>query len=381
MRRLVLRVAIAGIMNKIQVKVDPYLNQGLFYSPLSQPNVMLRSYAVNTKVFTPWIPATSNDHLMRALSTNTAINQSLRKSRSQVEKASSRYQPRANPSKHFPHADTGLKSAFRIHPRAGNAQRTLPTATYDSGGSSEDRIRGDALPGRTRDRRSRFLASTVPLGGYSRYESRYDASPLSTFTKHGRKLTRSKPTAAGSQYDYSEKPGGNRAARRELLFGRKPNPLRPQDSKNVHQSRSGFHQNAERQSLPRDDDNENLVMQKALKQDQVALGRSQQRSRKLPSEDLEKRNYRHDEAPIAIPYTTSASEFLYGTSVVKAALEAKRRRCYKLYMYDGDDRQVRDQDTTIRRIASDKDVVTQRVKGDWLHVMDKMSQGRPHNVC
>ena len=83
--------------------------------------------------------------------------------------------------------------------------------------------------------------------------------------------------------------------------------------------------------------------------------------------------------PVSIPYTTPASEFLYGTSVITAALLSSRRKLYKLYIYGGDNRVVHGQDQKIRELALKRGVVAERVKGDWLRLMDKMSAGRPHN--
>ncbi|KAJ8060079.1 hypothetical protein OCU04_011689 [Sclerotinia nivalis] len=87
--------------------------------------------------------------------------------------------------------------------------------------------------------------------------------------------------------------------------------------------------------------------------------------------------------PIAIPYTTPASEFLYGTSVVEAALNTRRRKTrklYKLYIHKGEDRHNGDRDGVLARLAQRKGVEVAIVKGhDWLRTLDKMSQGRPHN--
>ncbi|KAI4202346.1 MAG: hypothetical protein LQ348_001518 [Seirophora lacunosa] len=84
-------------------------------------------------------------------------------------------------------------------------------------------------------------------------------------------------------------------------------------------------------------------------------------------------------APLAIPYTTPASEFLYGHSVVTAALKFSRRKFYKLYLYNGDNAEVRGQDREVRKLALAANVEVTRVGNDWLRLMDKMSQGRPHN--
>lgn len=85
-------------------------------------------------------------------------------------------------------------------------------------------------------------------------------------------------------------------------------------------------------------------------------------------------------APISIPYTTPASEFLYGHSVVTAALKASRRKLYKLYLYNEQNAEVRGQDQQVRKLGLAAGVVVTRVGHEWLKLMDKMSKGRPHNV-
>ena len=88
---------------------------------------------------------------------------------------------------------------------------------------------------------------------------------------------------------------------------------------------------------------------------------------------------------LSIPYTTPASEFLYGTSVVAAALRSGRRQLYKLYVYKSSDnpdskksgRDARQQ--TLFRDAQRAGVRIVNVKADGVRLMDKMSHGRPHN--
>lgn len=85
--------------------------------------------------------------------------------------------------------------------------------------------------------------------------------------------------------------------------------------------------------------------------------------------------------PLSIPYTTPASEFLYGTSVVEAALHSQReprRKLYKLYIYTGENRAEADP-AGLERIAQRKGIKVARVGMDWLRILDKMSGGRPHN--
>ncbi|MCJ1475149.1 hypothetical protein MMC13_003809 [Lambiella insularis] len=83
--------------------------------------------------------------------------------------------------------------------------------------------------------------------------------------------------------------------------------------------------------------------------------------------------------PLSIPYTTPASEFLYGTSVVLAALRSPRRKLYKLYIYQGEHRAGDNQDEKVKKFALARGVEVFRVKNDWLSLLDKMSAGRPHN--
>lgn len=86
--------------------------------------------------------------------------------------------------------------------------------------------------------------------------------------------------------------------------------------------------------------------------------------------------------PLSIPYTTPASEFLYGTSVVEAALNSQkepRRKLYKLYIYTGESREKEVDPAGLERLARRKGIEVARVGLDWLRLLDKMSAGRPHN--
>ncbi|KAK2597462.1 hypothetical protein QQS21_005932 [Conoideocrella luteorostrata] len=83
--------------------------------------------------------------------------------------------------------------------------------------------------------------------------------------------------------------------------------------------------------------------------------------------------------PMIITYTTAASQFLYGKSVVKAALEQRRRQIYKLYVYRGENRRdSRDNDMMIH-LARSQGVPVTIVPHSDQRLMDKMSMGRPHN--
>ncbi|KAK3685471.1 hypothetical protein B0T22DRAFT_465753 [Podospora appendiculata] len=86
-----------------------------------------------------------------------------------------------------------------------------------------------------------------------------------------------------------------------------------------------------------------------------------------------------DNQPLSIPYTTAASQFLYGKSVVEAALQSSRRKLYKLYIYGGANRQNMAQDVAVENLARRKKVETIVLGEEGLRLMDKMSQSRPHN--
>jgi predicted rRNA methylase len=85
--------------------------------------------------------------------------------------------------------------------------------------------------------------------------------------------------------------------------------------------------------------------------------------------------------PDMIPYTTPASEFIYGTSAVEAALRCSRRQLYKLYIYQAAEEELSAGKVTIRKLALSKNIGVKMAFAGWDRLMDKMSAGRPHNGC
>ncbi|KAH6985954.1 hypothetical protein BKA56DRAFT_579468 [Ilyonectria sp. MPI-CAGE-AT-0026] len=83
--------------------------------------------------------------------------------------------------------------------------------------------------------------------------------------------------------------------------------------------------------------------------------------------------------PMTIKYTTAASQFLYGRSVVKAALEQGRRKLYNLYIYGGENRKDSKDNTIMTRLAKKHNIPITIVPNHEQRIMDKMSMGRPHN--
>ncbi|KAF1989796.1 hypothetical protein K402DRAFT_326005, partial [Aulographum hederae CBS 113979] len=88
--------------------------------------------------------------------------------------------------------------------------------------------------------------------------------------------------------------------------------------------------------------------------------------------------------PASVPYTTAASEFLYGKSVTIAALAAKKRKLYNLYLHPRAEKLPggeRDTVETVVEHARAANVKVTRVDDSWLRIMDTMSGKRPHNGC
>ena len=244
----------------------------------------------------------------------------------------------------------------------------------------------------------------------------------------------------GAKYDYTNHPEGKRALRRAVKFGHKVEPETPNSSSPAirgaahrqafhgdkpHTSekdlykRAPFDSTTRRTATPYEEEQEyEISMPEELQDDmdtstephrpRFSMGRHLDRQdrtpyasrtigkdyepssrgtsrtfegygRGLPQSNEDQSSHHDLNVPLSIPYTTPASEFLYGTSVITAALLSSRRKLYKLYIYGGDNREVHWQDQKIRELALKRGVVAERVKGDWLRLMDKMSAGRPHN--
>ncbi|KAF1977412.1 alpha/beta knot [Bimuria novae-zelandiae CBS 107.79] len=89
--------------------------------------------------------------------------------------------------------------------------------------------------------------------------------------------------------------------------------------------------------------------------------------------DRERRTLRAE----SLPYTTAASEFIYGYSSVLAALKANRRKLYKLYIHTRGSFHAGN-DALIKRARS-LGIQIEEVGDETLQSLDKASSGRPHN--
>ncbi|KAL2873528.1 hypothetical protein SGCOL_011303 [Colletotrichum sp. CLE4] len=80
-----------------------------------------------------------------------------------------------------------------------------------------------------------------------------------------------------------------------------------------------------------------------------------------------------------VQFTTAASQFLFGRSVVKAALKNSQRKLYHLYLYQGSNKKESMDDKWILSMAEKKKVKITKLYENDQQLLDKMSKGRPHN--
>ncbi|KAJ5190447.1 uncharacterized protein N7498_009432 [Penicillium cinerascens] len=85
--------------------------------------------------------------------------------------------------------------------------------------------------------------------------------------------------------------------------------------------------------------------------------------------------------PDSIPYTSPASEFIYGTGAVEAALRSSRRQLYKLYLYQAAGEELSPTKVVLRKLALSSNIEVKLAFAGWDRILDKMSAGRPHNGC
>lgn len=419
------------------------------------------------------------------ISTNTAINNSLR--RSQYEGTRRKSRPPSRDGAYERTFDSPVSPRLRRAPsQAGPFQRNSDRPQYPRASRPPGRVRANEKA--SERSKTRILRSTDRSNVYDGTSDRPESSQIRVRRpdhqqgqdgedlteaqrihdryqelRQARKIPQNIARRTGrvdkravvdemsrrSQYDYTMKPGGNRALRRAAKFGQnieslevKPSVARPQIPRPALRSdrlrssgpehtrraprelrfdpsergqfsrkpRHAFEQDEEEVdglSIPEDLRDDGRSFPKSRRRS-FTMGRQDVRSERTPFASRDRdfsderpalsdsrdfgRSGRHtsgdhdhepadrrSNVPLSIPYTTPASEFLYGTSVVTAALLSSRRKLYKLYIYGGENREAHDQDNRIRNLALDRSVVVERVKGDWLRLMDKMSLGRPHN--
>lgn len=100
-----------------------------------------------------------------------------------------------------------------------------------------------------------------------------------------------------------------------------------------------------------------------------------------PTDEMPEQVKEHVKPPASIPYTTPASEFIYGANAVEAALRCSRRHLYKLYIYQAASEALSPQKITIRKLALSRGVPVKMAFGLWDRLLDQVSEGRAHNGC
>ncbi|KAM0721557.1 hypothetical protein Q7P37_002482 [Cladosporium fusiforme] len=87
----------------------------------------------------------------------------------------------------------------------------------------------------------------------------------------------------------------------------------------------------------------------------------------------------HDNIPVAVPYTTASSQFLYGANSVVAALRGNRRKVYQLFVKKSEavNPQDRSEKYQLIKLAKQAGVPVKEQRDTRL--LDKLSDGRPHN--
>ncbi|KAL9597609.1 MAG: hypothetical protein Q9219_005048 [cf. Caloplaca sp. 3 TL-2023] len=327
---------------------------------------MLKGIWTNT-----WFSIGRNRHsfavfsYQRHLSTNSAINRGLRKSRH----GRSRFDPPAR------------LGGVTQRSQPGGDRRSLRN---DEGTSFAPSKRGPTL------RQRRSLEAKDNPAGRSQYGF-LGSEPRRTQRLDSRLPITSTSQKQSGRIDPKARPL-NRAQRRAAAFGHREHPPEgykgkrlPNDSiKSQHRLRTHpevdqYFSRGQPIRDPHPDYNDRFSSKRSAEADVSSQRKGPDRKEGKFNANPEEQPRRKSQAPLAIPYTTPASEFLYGHSVVTTALKASRRAFYRLYLYNGDTAEVRGQDSQVRKLALAANVEVQRVGRDWLKLMDKMSGGRPHN--
>nr|POF01116.1 rrna methyltransferase 1, mitochondrial [Quercus suber] len=153
-------------------------------------------------------------------------------------------------------------------------------------------------------------------------------------------------------------------------------------------SRSNSDRAATRQAITQELHKQNDKQSDISQQHQVGSGSLARRANtRTESSSIIDAGSGKDDTPLSISYSTAASTFLYGTNVVLAALRAKRRKMYRLYTTERNNRNLRRatdrygvSDGGIGRIISLAKNADLAIEFDTsVRVLDKMSESRPHN--
>ena len=196
---------------------------------------------------------------------------------------------------------------------------------------------------------------------------------LSTFSAIGKALRQSKQPLRSTTRGRLSNPRQSNRLDRPSKSIKLPSASDSNDSRNARGKRFGRGKEGERTKVTSD----------ALKTGQAYRRDNDHRVRSLPGE----RNAlqqpimdKQSDSYWSMPYTTAASDFLFGYSTVKAALKVQKRQFYKLYLHERALRRDSENGfSSILNAAKRSNVAIQHVDDRFLGVMDKKSNNRPHN--
>jgi 21S rRNA (GM2251-2'-O)-methyltransferase len=203
-----------------------------------------------------------------------------------------------------------------------------------------------------------------------------DRNPSGAFERSARPARDGDKNLSGS-FDRSARPvrDGDRSS--PSSFDRSARPTRDGD----RASPSSFDRNA-RPSRDGHRDSFDIDARPARDGDRPSAGSFDRDAR--PARDGDRNSFdkkpfksdrvQHDDVPVAIPYSSAASQWLYGVNTVVAALRGKRRQLYQLIVKKGERSSDADQ---ILRLANSAGITIQT--HDDTRLLDKLSEGRPHN--
>ena len=311
--------------------------------------------------------------LSKPISTNTAINRSLRQS-SRSSRGDYTPGPWASCERR-PYED-GLNQRPKRPPRPNHQQ----------GLDVEDRFEGKGPRGPSRTpQQEKYRRGGRPLAPPRRYRDLRHSDnasdePASKFEERGSKLVRQGWHA--DQYRHSRSPADKAftAARQHPKAQHEPslgiNRRSTQERQNLVSYRSAG-DDVHGKASAGNSDLRNFNMSR----DTPHFASQADASDFSQHGQMDSLQRRHSSpALLSIPYTTPASEFLYGTNVVLAALKSARRKIYRIYIEHRANRQHLSRQHLIERLANERGIGVTYKEGDEVRLMDKLSTGRPHNV-
>ncbi|KAI4211478.1 MAG: hypothetical protein LQ351_005780 [Letrouitia transgressa] len=340
---------------------------------------MLEALKLPSRVFVPKYTSgtcfLADTRVSRLASTSSAINRGIRRSRRadsrkppvSRKEANDRYGDRQGPTRSL-----GQRNEHEFRPRTQKFR----------GSELSRKEKGDGPFSRQRNPPDHVTSNSGRHRGANEKSKYYDrtSNELGSQEEHKRRVTRTKWSTPGKTESFL---GQNRVDRRASAQGQFNTSTASRSLLNISSNRLHKH------SEPAEQQPVILTQTSRLRSGESWVDEAERysppkpKSQAIEGSTLQKEGeqpHRGPPAPISIPYTTPASEFLYGHSVVTAALKASRRKLYKLYLYNEQNAEVRGQDQQVRKLGLAAGVVVNRVGHQWLKLMDKMSKGRPHNL-